>query len=146
VPSVPPFTDLQVARIRHFLGYTVGYADWWTALHGGLENIAQNSPADFAVITNALTASPPGLLAQLEDIEVRMTGALSRIKASAVGSITLNAGELQMLAQQGRRLAAALSQTVGVAIERDVFASGGSNLNASRFHPSTGGSGTWIGK
>lgn len=61
------------------------------------------------------------LLADLDDIDTRIAAAYDRLKASAVGSITLNAAEIAMLKSEGRRFARAIASILGVEVRGGKF-------------------------
>lgn len=75
----------------------------------------------FVTVGQILATLPPeteveckAILTKLADIETRLTDALDRRQASAVGSITLNADELRDLRGELRRWRRELANLVGV--------------------------------
>lgn len=144
---MPLFTEDQKSAIRHYCGYTVGYHnDVWVAVNGGIANVERNDAYAYTHIVAPLTDTPPGILAKLEQIETDLFTARGRFKANVVGPITLNRGEPAQLANEGRRLASKLCQFIGIAKERDVFASGQDTGDAHRGWPSIRGPGNYVGK
>ncbi len=98
VPT-PFFTDAQKDRILHFLGYP-----HWTALAQSIQlGYPMASQPLFLVYDAFVRLAPGGAtnalrdLCQLEAIECQMADARTRFKASAVGTIKMNAGESRML-------------------------------------------------
>lgn len=127
-------TDAQMSSIRFYAGWSGRYHSTDTRLETAMRAVAED-PTQEALITNALTASPPGLLACLADIDAKLTAAHGRLKADAVGSITLNRRELGQLVKEGQRHVRRLVALLGVERRADVFGGGaGSTSN------------NWIGK
>lgn len=87
-------------------------------------NALATEPESEAQITGALTASPPGLLAHLKDIDARIRSAYERLKANKVGSIELNPNEIGAYRSQGRQLVLRICSILGVERRNDVFGSG----------------------
>ena len=84
-------------------------------------NALASTPETESLVTNALTATPPGLLACLRSVDAELTAAHRRLKASKVGSIELNGGEIGSLRMEGRRHVARLCALLGVEARTDVF-------------------------
>lgn len=118
----------QKADIRLYAGWQARYLQIDSQLEGAMRAI-ELQPEHEAQITNPLTGTPPGLLAQLSDIDAKLRDAHGRLKASQVGSITLNPDELLSLRSEGRRLVKRLCSILGVPRGEDVFGSGGSASN-----------------
>lgn len=107
------FTDTQRAQVRLYLGWP---ARFWQS-DSRLEQ-AMNSIDDKAEELTICT----GLLTSLADIDTRLTACYTRLKALAVGKITLpGQGELMALRSEGRRFAGRLASTLGVAVRHDVW-------------------------
>lgn len=117
-------TDTEKAACRLYLGWSARFHQHDSRLEMALIAVG-DLPEHQAQITNLITGSPPGLLACLQDIDSKLRGAHGRLKASEVGSIKLNAAELQQLRSEGRRFVGRLAAILGVEKQADVFASGG---------------------
>lgn len=134
-------TAAQKVSIRHYLGYDTRMLNTDASqyiVQSSIEYLDDPSKTeDLALVTNALTDSPPGLLARLYDIETKLLSAHNRIKALQVGSIKLQPAEIAMLRSEGRRAVNGLSTLIGVPVARDVFSDlGGSSAAHSN----------WVGK
>ena len=144
-------TEAQKEAIYFFCGWPQKYVQVNTALENAIARIA-TSDAQWARLTNVITATPSGLLAQLASLyDMQIPAAYRRLKAMKVGSIELTGnGELNTLQRQGRRLVSALCTTLGVLRDADVFAPGiGSVTGAGSIGgilPRGGGSFNWVGK
>lgn len=121
-------TEAHRASIENYLGWSARFRQMDSALDQAMDAIA-TLPEREALITNALTAAPPGILAALADIDAKIIKAHGRLKADKVGSIELNRGELGQLRSEGRRFVNRLSRLLGVEIRANVFGSGGSADN-----------------
>lgn len=113
-------TDAERAKIRLYLGWSSRFFASDSALEQAL-NAIDGLPEALALIQNAIDGSPPGLLAALEDVDAKLVASHSRLKASVVGSITLNQGELAELRREGKRLTSRLATLLGVEVVRDVW-------------------------
>lgn len=113
----------QRADIRLYAGWQARYLQIDSALENAM-NAIELQAAHEAQITNAITGSPPGLLALLKDIDAKLRDSHGRLKASVVGSITLNPAELYQLRSEGRRFVHRLCSILGVERGEDVFGSG----------------------
>lgn len=110
-------TDTQKAKIRQYLGWSARYHTNDDALEKAMVTIG-DLPEDEARVTAALTV--------LETLDTELTEARGRLKASVVGSITLNANEIAWLRSEGRRVVKRIAAILGVEIRSDAFGSGGS--------------------
>jgi hypothetical protein len=106
-----------------------------------------------ALLTNLISASPKGLLAQARDLyDVKIPAAYERLQVFKVGPIEMSGNrELGMLAKQGRRLVGAICSALFVKRGQDVFnpSGGGGGWEVGDSFPSgaPGGSGdNWVGK
>ena len=84
------------------------------------------------------------LLASVDDIKTKLLSSHSRLKASVVGSIKLNAAEIPMLRKEGKRFVGEIASILGVETRRDVFSSSPNRVFASHGGPSGGGN--FVGK
>lgn len=115
----------QKADIRFYAGWQARYLQLDSRLEQAM-NAIELQPEHEAQITNTINASPPGLLALLKDIDTKLRDSHGRLKASVVGSITLNRAELYQLRSEGRRFVGRLCSILGVCRGEDVFGSGSS--------------------
>jgi hypothetical protein len=112
------FTEEEKTEIRMYLGWDARWAQIDTALERGIFAIGGGGfPAEEAMARTRL--------AKLRDIDSKIEGADSRLKASVVGSITLNAAELQKLRSRGKQEARRLARIFGVKPKSDAFGTGG---------------------
>lgn len=98
-------TDLERAKIRAALGWPARYHLLNSRLEHALDAV-NDLPGDLSLVRV--------LIANMDDIDARLTDALDRLQASAVGSITLNPGELTMLRTEGNRQVASLARILYV--------------------------------
>lgn len=112
-------TSAQTTQIRHYLGYPDNWRDMNTTLESQFTTISADAEA---LITSALTASPPGILASLNDIDAHLQDALTRLKARKVEDIELPGhDEILFLQSEGRRFVTRLATLFGVNVFRDVY-------------------------
>ena len=144
-------TDAQRADVYFFCGWPQRFVQVNTALEFALDVIS-TKPEMQALLTNAITATPPGLLAQARLLhDVTIPSAYRRLKALKVGSIELSGpGELRALARQGQRLVNAICGVLGAQRDVDVFSpgrgAGAPNLGGMYSYGSGGGDSNWVGK
>lgn len=126
-------TDEQIEAIYFYTGWVQRWVQVNTALEQAVARIAMY-PAQAARITNAIDATPSGILAQLTQLhDVTIPAAFKRLKALGVGSIKLSgSGELNELARQGQRLVGALCSILGVERDADIFRPGAGGRSGSR--------------
>lgn len=117
-------TDTQRAQTRLYCGWSSGYRQTDSRLEWAMNRIDGSDAATMAVVT--------GLLTSLADIDTRLTAAYARLKALAVGSITLPGNlEVATLRSEGRRLSGRLATTLGVSVRHDVWSGTGPSGFAS---------------
>jgi hypothetical protein len=136
-------TEPQKALIRLYTGWGARFGQFYSRLEQALSAIAVEPDME-ALITNPIGGSPPGLLALIQDVDAKLTAAHGRLKASVVGSITLNPAELMVLRSEGRRHVARLCSILGVEVQHDVFSSAPRTTHATFGGPSGGGG--YVGK
>lgn len=136
-------TAAQKAEVRRWLGWPARFHQFDSRLENAMDALA-TEPEHEAQITNPLTGTPPGILAELDDIDAKLRDAHKRIKASEVGNIKLNNGrEIAWLRREGRRHTRRLAALLGVERRVDVFGSG--DVHTFAGFGGTYGS-NWIGK
>jgi hypothetical protein len=115
----------QKARVRFYLGWSARFHQFDSRLEQAMSSLEASSiedPDTLGQITNLLTSDPPGLLAQLADVDARMAPAYVRLKAKKIASIELpEDGEIAMLRSEGRRYVGRLAALLGVEVRQDVF-------------------------
>lgn len=113
-----PWTSTQKAQIRWYLGWSARFHQFDSRLEQAMSAIeGEEDDATHDLIV--------ACLADLADIDTRLTDSYKRIKARAVGSITLPSGdEMALLKGEGRRFVGQLAATLGVEVRHDVFGSG----------------------
>ena len=138
-----PLTSAQRASIRLYLGWSARFHQTDSRLEQAMSAIDVGDVDTYNFIVNALNGTPPGLLAQLGDIDTRLTAALVDVKARKVGSIELmGEGEISVLRSMGREYAGRLASLLGVEVRHDVFSGHGprSFATSSGLLPSLAGS------
>jgi len=108
------------AKIRLYMGWSPRFFQEDVALEQAM-NAVDNLPDTLPLIQNALTGTPPGVLAALEDIDAKCITSHDRLKADNVGSIQLNRQELKQLYREGKRLTSRLATLLGTEVIRDVW-------------------------
>jgi hypothetical protein len=78
-------------------------------------------------------------LAEVQRIEAAIAAAETRLKASKVGPIDLNSGEIGALRDRGRTHVGRMATALGVAVRSDAFGSTLPSSQATPWGPSGGG-------
>ena len=117
-------TEAQRVEIRRYLG--------WQARYWQMDSQLEQAMNAMDTLPETLTSI--GLrLAELAVLETSITSARGRLKALAVGSITLSGpGEISALRSEGRRITASLAATLGVPVKPGAVFGGGSGSNYIR--------------
>ena len=111
-------TSAQKAQIRELLGWSAMSVDDGPGYRLDSSMIAiANRPDEEARIVDALE--------KCDALTVRIEGAYDRLKASAVGSITLNPREIAILKSEGRRQTKIIAALLGVEIRPGALFGGG---------------------
>jgi hypothetical protein len=127
------FTDAQKVSIRNYLGWTIRFRQTDTRLEQALNTISQDIYVEDQTKILAI-------LAELATIDAALVSARGRLKALAVGSITLpGKNEIGMLRSEGRRLVGRLAVEMGVAVRHDVFSGSGPRFFATLDGPDKSG-------
>ena len=142
-------TDAQEADVYFFCGWPQRWLQTtMSPLEQALRAITQK-PGMLALLTNSITVSPKGLLAQARDLfDTQIPAAYRRLKALKVGSIELSGhGELNMLARQGQRLVGTICSVLDIERGEDVFRRGAGRPGAGALMGECCGySANWVGK
>lgn len=119
-------TEAQRNDIRLYCGYGTRFRQFDSILEQAMNALDTNSdPSSLALIQNALTGDPPGILACLRSVDAQRLAATKRFKAIKVGSIELNTQEMDKLCDLGRVYVTRLCAMLGVPRRADVFSSSG---------------------
>ena len=110
-------TETQKSKIRDYMGWSSRFRDSDDRLDDALQAIAL-WPDDEARIV--------ALLTECASIDTRLADALNRIQAAAVGSITLNQGEISQLRSEGRRAVKRIAALLAVPIKQNAYGGGAS--------------------
>lgn len=116
-------TSTQKAEVRYYAGWSARFHQFDSQLEQAMLALA-TEPESELLITQGLTASPPGLIAALKDVDEKLAAAHARLKADEVGTIKLNRAEVQQLRAEGRRFVGRLCSILGVDRGVDVYSSG----------------------
>ena len=138
-------TATQKANVRLYLGWSARFHQFDSRLEQAMSAL-DTEPEHEAQFTALLTAEPPGFLAALGDIDTKLRGSDSRLKASKVGTITLNAKEQNQLRRQGRQYITRMASILGAEIREDYFGNGNVTTFAGHGGKYGGSDGNYIGK
>lgn len=117
-------TAQQQSQLRIYLGYPARFHQTQPELEQAILALA-GVPVDETEVATLLTK----LTDPTTGIDARLADALDRLQASAVGSITLNAGEVGALRSEGRRIVGRIASLMGVKVRGDAFSGRGSINN-----------------
>lgn len=123
-------TDDEKARVRMYLGWSARFGQTDTALERAMSAIEQQ-PADLALAREHL--------AELARIDTSIRASESRLKASQVGTITLNAGELSALRSRGEERVGRLATLFAVETRNNAYRPGGVAWRGGYLGPIGGG-------
>ena len=127
-------TGTQKAQVRYYLGWSARYFQFDSRLEQAMDSIAGVADSEALVVA---------ALATLADIDASLLDAHSRLKAKAVGSITLPGGqELALLRSEGRRFVGRIAATLGCEVRFDVF--GGGTYTGFASFDGIGGGGNYL--
>lgn len=125
-----PFTDDEKTSIREYLGWSARFQQTDTALERAMSAI-EAQPSDIAAARRHL--------AELARIDASITACESRLKASTVGSIELNPGELNALRSRGEERVGRLATLFGVETRNNPYRPGGVSWRGGSLGPIGGG-------
>lgn len=127
-----PFTNAERAKIRMYVG-------WSARFHQSDSRLEQAMNAVDQEVDDSSRNLIIGHITSMDAIAARITAAYDRLKASEVGSITLNREEIGMLRSEGRRLGGIVASIFGVETRHDVWAGTGNKGFAGHDGPGGGG-------
>ena len=113
-------SEAEKAKIRMYMGWSPRFFQTDVALEQAMKAVDE-LPEVLTLIQNGIGDSPPGVIASLEDIDVKIVASHKRLKADEVGSIKLNRREQKQLYKEGKRLVSRLATLLGTEVRRDVF-------------------------
>ncbi len=130
---------LQSAQIHRFLGYSDRHQDVFGGrgqrIQGAL--LGLSSTIETEVTTLLGTTADAATANTLFGIQAAIVAQRTRRKATTVGSITLNAGELSQLRSEGSALLAQMASLLGLEILSNPFHPGPGAAGNSAQWPST---------
>lgn len=114
-----PFTDQERAKVRWYLG-------WSARFHQSDSRLEQAMNAVDMELTDDTRDLILANLAAMDELNSRIVGAYTRLKALKVGTIELSGfGEIGMLRSEGRRLGGQVAACLGVETRHDVWSGTG---------------------
>lgn len=106
------FTEDEKAAIREFAGWGSRFLQFDDALENALATAGEHAATAARIRTH---------LTELARIDTAITAAEARLKAAKVGTIELNALEIDQLRSRGRQFAARMCRALGVEARGDAF-------------------------
>lgn len=106
------FTEDEKATIREFCGWGSRFLQFDDALENAMAAAGEHAATATRVRAH---------LVELARIDTAITAAEARLKASKVGTIELNAVEIDQLRGRGRQFAGRLCRALGVEARGDAF-------------------------
>ncbi len=110
-------TEAERSAIRKYLGWPGRFHDEHPALEQGFLALTVDDEVEVRRELERITDPDTG-------IEVRLTEALDRLAARALGTITLNPMEIAALRSEGRRAVARIAALMGVQVLSNAFGVG----------------------
>lgn len=123
-------TAANRVKVRRYLGWSARFSQTDGALERAITALETEPESETELLA---------LVVECERIDTAITDAESRLKASKVGSIELNDGEVATLRSRGRQVAGRLAALLGVEIRSDAFSGNPSSQRAGWYGPSGGG-------
>jgi hypothetical protein len=124
------FTPEEKTSIREYLGWSARFGQTDTALERAMSAI-EMQPSDLARARDHL--------AELARVDAAITACERRLKASQVGPITLNSGELSALRSRGEERVGRLATLFAVEVRNNPFRPGMPRWRGSWTGPIGGG-------
>lgn len=123
-------TGVQKARIRKYLGWSARFGQFDRAMEGALEAISVDPDQEAEVLAD---------LTECIRIDAAIAAAESRLKATKVGPIDLNQGEIGQLRNRGRTHVGRIATALGVEVREDAFGPDLPRFRAGPWGPHGGG-------
>ena len=108
------FTATERTTIRMYLGWSARFLQFDDALERAMDAVGANP--DTSTQTQI-----QGFLTEAARIDTAITAAEARLKAAKVGSIELNAAEIEQLRGRGRQNVARIARAFGVEVRGDAY-------------------------
>lgn len=105
-------TEDQKFQIRLYMGWSERFHQEDSALEQAMSALETRTSAQAGVVA---------LLGQCVRIDDSITAAEKRLKATEMGPITLNGGEIGQLRDRGREFVGRIASILGVEVRNDVF-------------------------
>lgn len=109
---------VQRMQVRLYLGWSERFHQTDSRLEQALNALdgPQSVDAEAYVVDT---------LCKLQNIDSRLTDALSRLSVVKIDNIEISQREIPMIRNEGRRLAGRIASLLGVEVRHDVFSGGG---------------------
>lgn len=107
-------TSAQKFSIRKYLGWSQRFFQTDSTLEMALSAVDNDVDASADILAN---------VTECVRIDDAITAAERRLKASSVGPIDLNVGEIPQLRDRGRQFVGRIASVLGVEVRNDVFSS-----------------------
>jgi len=135
-------TDTQRAAVRRALGWSARFHQSDSRLEQAMSALS-TEPEHELQVTDLLAND--GILANISDIQTKLRGAHSRLKANKVGSIELRQQETNQLKAEGDRWVEDLARMLGVET-RSGGQFGGARIRSFAGPGGSSGGGNYVGK
>lgn len=123
-------TEAQKLDLRMYLGWSDRFHQFDSELEQAIAAMEARPATEAKVLT---------LLTECTRVDTLIQGAEGRLKASVVGSIELNAGEIDRLRERGRTAVKRIATVLGVDVREDAFSPALPRGRATRFGMVGGG-------
>ena len=126
------FTATQRGQIRQYLGWSARYLQTDDALERAMNAVDGDAVTETQVV---------GHLTEAARVDAAIQAAESRLKASKVGTIELNAAEIDQLRDRGRQNIARMARAFGVEVRGDAYSGAlpTDQASATGMYPGGGG-------
>jgi hypothetical protein len=115
-------TEDQKFHIRLYMGWSERFHQFDSGLEQALSALETRPSAETGVVA---------LIAECVRVDTALVAAEKRLKASEMGPITLNGGEINQLRDRGREFVGRIASILGVEVRNDVFSGGLPSARAS---------------
>lgn len=123
-------TEEQKLELRMYLGWSDRFHQFDSELEQAIAAIETRAATETKVLE---------LIVECQRCDALIQGAESRLKAAVVGSITLNAVEIDRLRERGRTAVKRIATILGVDVREDAFSPALPRGRATRFGMVGGG-------
>jgi hypothetical protein len=115
-------TEDQKFQLRLYLGWSERFHQFDSGLEQAMSALETRASAEAGVIS---------MLVECVRIDTALIAAEKRLKASEMGPITLNGGEIEQLRDRGRQFVGRIASILGVEVRNDVFSGGPPSARAT---------------